>query len=255
MKVEPTFAHGTMGATKTAPNRRANVDRSLAKSTPISTKTREVSMASSHDTSDPGRAVDPGDKRHGTNVGYNLGCRDDCCRHAHMVWMKKWRLYGSDRMVSGQGFTRRVRALQAIGYTSRTLSAELGRSKSFVDATVNQRHVRRETHDAMDAVYERLCMTPPVGWVADRARRRAAERGYASPLAWDDIDMDESPAAPTDDGSSHVDEVKVQRVLDGTFQQCNRAERAQVIERWTGSRIELIRLTGWNLYYGNRKAS
>lgn len=182
---------GTIGGSKAAPDRRANVDRSLAKSPPISAKTREVSMATPKNSP----AIAPADHRHGTNPGYNAGCRAECCRRAHMVWMKRYRMYGADELIDATGTHRRIQALVALGHTLYDLSVDLGMTTRYAGKVLLAKKVRPATAEAVDDLYERLSMTRPNGWIADRARTQAALKGYAPPLAWDDIDNPESVPA------------------------------------------------------------
>lgn len=130
----------------------------------------------------------PDDQRHGTNRGYNLGCRQDCCRQAHMVWMKRYRMYGADTLVDATGTRRRIQGLVALGHTLVALSNELGMSTRYAGKVLIVEKVRPETERAVRDIYERLSMTVPSGWTADRNRRLAKAKGWAPPLAWDDID-------------------------------------------------------------------
>lgn len=189
-----TNGHGTIEGIKTAPDRRANVDRSLAKSPPSSAKTREVSMARTNDTSLTTRPIAPDDPRHGTDPGYNAGCRSDCCRHAHMVRMKRYRMYGGDSLVDATGTHRRIQALAALGYTLTQLSDQLSMSTRYAGKLMTTEKVRPGTAAIVHEMYDRLSMTRPEGWVADRARILAAAKGWAPPLAWDDIDDPRSDA-------------------------------------------------------------
>jgi hypothetical protein len=107
-------------------------------------------------------------------------------------------------------------------------------------------------------LYDRLSMTlPDTSTVArqqivSRNRNLAARLGYATPLAWDDIDLDEAPQAePAVGRRLDVDEVLVERVLGGDWplaRKANHAERRAVVLAWAsrgGSTFELGRRTGW----------
>lgn len=87
------------------------------------------------------------------------------------------------------GATRRVRALQRIGWnmpqiahaadvTPRTIRA-------IVDPAQGTTLVSRATHDAIDQAYRALCMTPGPD---QRTARMGERRGWVPPLAWDDVD-------------------------------------------------------------------
>jgi hypothetical protein len=67
-------------------------------------------------------------------------------------------------------------------------------------------------------------------------------------MAWDDIDNDAKPAGADKHDGPLIDDVKVQRVLNGGTARCNPAERAEVIERWQGPLRNLELATGWNVH-------
>ncbi|GAA1138609.1 hypothetical protein [Nocardioides aquiterrae] len=82
-------------------------------------------------------------------------------------------------------------------------------------------------------------------------RSRARLAGHQPPAAWDDPGTLAWPLGWTSDLTTvdEVDEVAVQRILSGEWRgPANRAERVEVIRRWTargGSLNELARRTGW----------
>lgn len=87
------------------------------------------------------------------------------------------------------GATRRVRALQRLGYTMPAIAQAAGVKvrtvHSVVDPSQGSTLIARTTHDAIDTAYRQLCMTPG----PDRRTARMGEkRGWVPPLAWDDID-------------------------------------------------------------------
>lgn len=132
------------------------------------------------------------------------------------------------------GIVRRMRALAALGWTAVEI-ADLG------DLTLAQvKHYRAgrltytcpEVAQAVVQVFDRLAMTTPPPTPAHlRTRTMAAARGWAPPLAWDDIDdPDETPnlgAARDDD----IDPVAVELAIDGADVRLTRAERAEVARR------------------------
>lgn len=97
------------------------------------------------------------------------------------------------------GCTRRLRALYALGWTWDAIAAEAGRTKHQVwriahGVHCTDRGVYQATVQWVHDIYERLCMTRPEGFSANRARNNAARKGWAPPLAWHDIDdPDEQP--------------------------------------------------------------
>lgn len=198
------------------------------------------------------------DPRHGTLAGHAAGCRDTCCGDAKRRYDKrrKWEaLQGLARLVPSLGTRRRVRALQALGYSVPAIASEASLpAKTVLDLCYRSDRVRAETANAIAATYERLCMTPATGPYSNRSRLCAQRKGWAPPLAWDDIDNpDERPSRP---GSrSHhrphtwIDPVVVERVLAGdTTVHASKAERTEVCRRWVESGRSLKSLealTGW----------
>lgn len=100
-------------------------------------------------------------------------------------------------IVDATGTTRRLQALVAMGHTQSELAAALGREVGNLSPIViGHRHTVTEgTRDAVRVLFDALWDQHPEGWIHDRARRLAARRGWRSPLAWDDIDTDPTPAA------------------------------------------------------------
>lgn len=83
----------------------------------------------------------------------------------------------------------------------------------YTSGTLNQSGdwVARSTHEAIAAMYDQLAMTPGPSTCT---RNKAAKRGYAPPLAWDDGDLDNPDATPangTDPGRRkrvHLDDIE-----------------------------------------------
>lgn len=146
------------------------------------------------------------------------------------------------------GIQRRLQALAVIGYSSEFIADKVQTHPSTLNR-LRRGPVSFVRHDyALRVVemYEALHMTPiniPVSSAA--ARTHAQHQGWLAPLAWDDIDRDPTPTRAT--STTAVDEIKVQRVLDGIKADCNPAERMAVLEAWKGSQAELQRITGWNI--------
>ncbi len=143
----------------------------------------------------------PDDKRHGTYAGYKAHGRgkDACdpCRTAAAEYERR-RSYdgvlGRTRLVSSTGFRRRLEALQAIGWRVEDIAREMGVFQQNVwRAARRNDRISYRFHAEMVELYERLCMTVPDDAYADRRRKLAKNKGFAPPLAWDDIDNDERP--------------------------------------------------------------
>ena len=146
----------------------------------------------------------PDDPRHGTYAGavaHWLSDERPCapCAKAETRYRKLRKLRhlkGEPPMVPSVGLVRRYEALLALGYTGPQISEAVGIS---VNSLRSVRYhgsdlVRATTFERFAAAYERLCMTVPDGQYARRARSIARSRGWAPPLAWDNIDdPDEQP--------------------------------------------------------------
>ena len=189
----------------------------------------------------------PDDPRHGSTAGWAAGCRQDCCLAAKARYDKRSyheRSHGITRSIDNTGFIRRIRALQAMGWSFNDIAQRIGIPRTCLTAkTRNHTRVYVSTFRRMVAVYDELSMIPGP---SIRSINAAKRNGWAPPLAWDDIDdPDERPnlGAAADRG---VDEVLVQRALSGQQVKANRAERAEIIRRWTGSHKQLIETQRWN---------
>lgn len=104
------------------------------------------------------------------------------------------------------GTRRRLEALQALGWSLRSISRRLGHERSWAHRVLAQQRVSRANADAIAQVYDELSMTPgPSRWVSSVA----AKQGRVVPLAWDDDTIDDPSAwanlgADEDDTIDHV---------------------------------------------------
>lgn len=212
----------------------------------------------------------PTDPRHGTNAGYVAGCRHDCCRQAHMVELKKWRLSGR-RMVDVIGTRRRVEALERIGYSRAEQSRMLGKTREYIGHVLRNDLIHATTAAQVRDLYDRYCMEipidPPVRHKGankrhQKTRRRAERLGFAPPLAWDEGTIDDPKARPhvTRKTERGVDPIVVARLLSGDWSvPSTPAEKAAAAEAWhrSGRSLnELARASGWKVerYYQTRAA-
>ena len=102
-------------------------------------------------------------------------------------------------VMSPVGAGRRVRALIAVGYTETQVAAatQVRECNLWRYERDKAGWIRPETHDRIDAAFQTLSVQPPpTGWVADRARRRAARYGWLPALAWDLETIDDPAAEP-----------------------------------------------------------
>lgn len=153
-------------------------------------------------------------------------------------------------LVDGTGTARRIQALMACGWTQQALGARLGLSRQAVSLLAQGGKATRTSADAVAALYDLLWDRDPVTdggltpHVAARAKRAAARRGWAPPLAWDDDDIADPTAVPhtTVDGrgqghdrhvlqrQAEVDEVAVLRAVTGDNVRLTRAERLTAVQ-------------------------
>lgn len=190
---------------------------------------------------------------HGTDNAYTHDkCRCDPCTADHNRRLVEHRKRRAQRQWSGDslwvsspiGVRRRLEALCALGWTNTQLAREMG---STVDVLQERRkrlgnRVLRSTAQPIYELYDRLSMVRPEGAYAERARRDAAAKGWAPPLAWDDIDDPAEVPQHLVTGPAVVDEVAV-----AELRPTNRAERVAVIAELTGrgmSAREIGRLIG-----------
>lgn len=100
-------------------------------------------------------------------------------------------------MLSARGAQRRVQSLHAVGWSARAIAEDAQWSTAQLAALMRASSITRFRHDQISAVFSHLWDKRPVDQSdAEAARQLAAENSWAVPLAWDDIDADEGPAAP-----------------------------------------------------------
>ena len=197
--------------------------------------------------------------RHGTNSGYTDGCRLDCCRRAHTLYMNLYRSGRVGQAVDSTGTRRRIRALQAIGWTRQSIADAAGIDiEVIMNATRKKVRVYGRTAERIRRAYNRLSMRPGPSVLG---RRRAVAKGWPPPLAWDDEAIDDPAAGPADVESADepiIDEVLVWRALDGIKVEASRAERKIIVARWRASGrplAQLDRLQGWNVHRDGKAAA
>ena len=144
----------------------------------------------------------PDDPRHGTNAGYQAHHKHrvtPCqpCRDAHAAQHQAFKarkyLQRLDALcVDPRPTQRRIRALQAIGWRLSDIDRLLGGPgvSNGVWNMLQQPTVHVDTAARVAALYDWLHMRPGP---SERTRALAVMRGWAPPLAWDDIDNDEHP--------------------------------------------------------------
>lgn len=145
-----------------------------------------------------------------------------------------------------RGTHRRLQALIARGWSEMQLSRELGLTSNNMPTWFDRDRVSQDKADAVAALYERLwdqhppTATPAARGAVTRSLNFARRNGWVPPLAWDDIDNDDAPAQPDDDGG--IDHVAVTLALAGEHVSLTPAERRECVrrlhaERWSDGRI------------------
>jgi hypothetical protein len=98
--------------------------------------------------------------------------------------------------IDATGARRRLQALAAIGWDSRTLAARLRQKHPTTVQHVRsgrQPRLRRSTAAKIAALFDELWDQPGP---SDRARLDAAQRRWAPPMAWDDESIDDPAVRP-----------------------------------------------------------
>lgn len=131
---------------------------------------------------------------HGTRPAYQHRCR---CPHA----IEAYRLYQKrqregrlpNALIDNIGTARRLQALAAIGWTFNQLGTRLAMHPHNLPKLVTRPVVHHTTAAKVATLYRELAGIP--GPSAE-ARKRAAAKGWLSPIFWDRIDdPDEQPVA------------------------------------------------------------
>lgn len=145
---------------------------------------------------------------HGTERRYNQGCHCQACRADHATKQKRRRrLKGYGLMppttIPAIGAQRRLQALMTLGWSKAELSRRLGYNPDRVyQITTKQENVTPAMHQKVCDLYEQLWNTPaPNVTRGERtaygiASSFARKNGYASPIAWDDDEIDNPDARP-----------------------------------------------------------
>jgi hypothetical protein len=141
-----------------------------------------------------------------------------------------------------------------LGYSMAEISIELGHERAWCSNAIrySREYVYRTTHDELDQLFGRWCMTlPPDEPFRTRTRNYARNHNFAPPLAWDDID---NPRERPRQGTRRVrrtdiDEAVVLRLLAGEHLPATTAERNEAMARWRASgraERELCLIHNWH---------
>ncbi|MFF5261325.1 hypothetical protein ACFY4C_20475 [Actinomadura viridis] len=100
------------------------------------------------------------------------------------------------------GTRRRIQALVTMGWSLTKLAERSGIHRTNFSLLIHATGVRADTARKVRALYDALWdKEPPMGSARDqvsvgKARAWASRQGWASPLAWDDGDLDDPAARP-----------------------------------------------------------
>ncbi|MET8430064.1 hypothetical protein [Nocardia sp. NPDC004860] len=136
-------------------------------------------------------------------------------------------------LVPALGLRRRLHALQAIGYSTRTLATLLDVPQNHICRMSNTTQVLGSTWMKVDDLYKTHSgAAGPSKSAATIARRK----GYAAPLDWDGIDIDHPDHAPAvepelEADNEYVDPVVLDRILSGRYTgEISKATRNAVLD-------------------------
>lgn len=203
--------------------------------------------------------------RHGTAVDYNArGCR--CPDARALASAQRLQRHHANRpmstsdLVDAFGATRRLRALACNGWGLLDLA-----EYTAVNRDVLSRHragthaqISRHLHTVITMTYDRLSgQTGPTA----RATQQADRDGWLPPAAWLGVNIDDPNAQPDIDTAPDVDEVAVERYVNGDHDiNLNRDEKIAAAElmarRGVGqAEIENVLRIGWRTVLSHRSAA
>lgn len=171
--------------------------------------------------------MQPDDPRHGTTAGYNAhryqgetACA--ACKSAAAAYFARREMAiaeGRSYTVPARGSLRRIHALVAVGWSMEHQAAHLGVKKQAIQnfaVKSPDTMIRVASAKRYSDLYDELHM---IAGPSDRARQVARRKGWAPPLAWNDIDNDEVPdlsALPRDARSAVSRFTQMRNVECGT---------------------------------------
>lgn len=198
--------------------------------------------------------MSPDDERHGLRRGYYAHRRDgeeacDPCRRAAAAAEQRYQLFrsrGKHGRLDPTGTQRRLRALVALGYTWTSLDEHLGTCRAIEKVgNPDLEYVMPKTAATVAELYERLSMQlPPQNTAREKAavtkaRNQARRKGWAVPLAWNDIDdPNEEPRGWEYRPATRVDLVReLAAEGHGVSEVCRRLKMSRAsLQKWCGRR-------------------
>jgi hypothetical protein len=138
---------------------------------------------------------------------------------------------------------RRLKALAAIGWSPTAIAGELRICPARIARILKSANVTVATAGAIRSLYDRAGDTPPPTYTkkqrdsAEKARTRARRYRWSPPMAWDNIESDAEPnhseLRRRPSSSLDIDEIAVERAMNGDQVRLSGAERDEVIRRLT----------------------
>lgn len=124
----------------------------------------------------------------------------EVCREArnkvHREYAKRWRA-GSKNLTDSAVSVRKLKALSALGWSMREVFASVGASNGAqtIARFESRGKINIKTEAIINEAYKKLCMkVPPDNRFSRIMRGHARTKGYAPPMAWDNIeDLNEQP--------------------------------------------------------------
>jgi hypothetical protein len=146
-------------------------------------------------------------------------------------------------LVDATGTRLRLQSLVLNGWSLAGLARRLGRSPDHLPSALKAATVTIATAHAVRVLFDELWDTaPPTHTHAERitatkSRNRATRQGWLPAMAWDDID--DGTQAPRPDVEymcvPDIDEIAVERAMDGDHVPLTPAERDEAVRRLTNS--------------------
>jgi hypothetical protein len=138
--------------------------------------------------------------KHGGANCYDIGkCRCTPCRTGNSTRTRQRRrlkAYGRwEGLIPAIGTQRRIQGLQVLGFTFDQIGAAAGFNRNTVWRVLNEDTVEARTRDRITAAHKALLRTPTAG-ASPRTARQSKAKGYVSPFAWDDDQIDDPNASP-----------------------------------------------------------
>lgn len=161
--------------------------------------------------------------RHGTSTAYTNGCRCTQARaakaKAQRDWVKRRYLNRGPLYITACPSQNKIKALVRIGWTEAAIGQRAGYTQRWTAAILRRELIHTDTAGIVDVLYAELGRTSGPSALC---RARAANRGWPHPS---DLLPDGLPCQVLLENVSDIDEVAVQRVVNGETQHLNRSEK------------------------------